>query len=323
MSLLIGDEGIGKSLLWVLIAAAVTTGKPLPEFGIPARAPSHVIIAALTEDDWRTVVRPRLEVAGADLNMIRVICIDDDGSGAPTFPHDLFLITEADPKPDLVVVDAWLDTVPAALQVRDTQQARQALHPWKDAATVLDAALLLLCHTNRVGTANARDRYGATVALRQKARMTLFAQTDEDRNLVVGPEKANSAAATNATLFTIDKMRLLRAHRGRRRHRPAAALHRRINPDRAEHLPTPTPPTTPAAAAVTRSAGWRSTWPAARAGPPSSTPPPKGPGTAKTDCGQPKRKLNVSSWRITPRGWWYWALPQHPGCAVRWDVAPL
>ena len=49
------------------------------------------------------------------------------------------LITEADPKPDLVVVDAWLDTVPASLQVKDPQQARIALHPWKDAATTLDA----------------------------------------------------------------------------------------------------------------------------------------------------------------------------------------
>ena len=37
VNLLIGDEGIGKSLLWVWIAAAVTTGKALPEWGIPAR----------------------------------------------------------------------------------------------------------------------------------------------------------------------------------------------------------------------------------------------------------------------------------------------
>jgi hypothetical protein len=34
-------------------------------------------------------VRPRLDVAGADLDMIRVICIDKDGSGAPIFPRDL------------------------------------------------------------------------------------------------------------------------------------------------------------------------------------------------------------------------------------------
>lgn len=203
VTLLVGDEGIGKSLLWVLIAAHITTGKPFPAFGIPARQPATVIIGAITEDDWQTTVRPRLEVAGADLDMIQVICIEDDGSGAPVFPRDLDLIRDADPKPALVVVDAWLDTVAAALSVRDPQQARLALHPWKDLATAADAAVWLLCHTNRVATANARDRYGATGELRKKARMTLFAQSDEDDNLVVGPEKMNTAAPIAASKFAI------------------------------------------------------------------------------------------------------------------------
>ena len=97
VSLLVGDEGIGKSLLWVLIVAHITTGKPLPGFGIPARDPGRVILVC-TEDDWSTAVRPRLEVAGADLRMIRVICVDKDGSGAPIFPRDLGLIRNADPR---------------------------------------------------------------------------------------------------------------------------------------------------------------------------------------------------------------------------------
>ena len=44
VTLLVGDEGIGKSLLWVWVVAAVTIGKALPEFGIPARKPSPVTI---------------------------------------------------------------------------------------------------------------------------------------------------------------------------------------------------------------------------------------------------------------------------------------
>jgi AAA domain len=203
INLLIGDEGIGKSLLWVWIIAYVTTGKALPEFGIPARDPAHVILVC-TEDDWQTTVLPRLEVAGADLAMIQVICTDDDGSGAPTFPRDLFLIAEADPAPAVVVVDAWLDTVPPGLSVKDPQQARRALHPWKELATTTGAAMLLICHTNRVASANARDRYGATIELRKKARVTLFAQQDDEGRLVVGPEKMNTAAAVSASQFTIE-----------------------------------------------------------------------------------------------------------------------
>lgn len=202
VSLLVGDEGIGKSLLWVWIVAAVTTGKPLPEFGIPARDPSHVILV-LTEDEWCDTVLPRLEVAQADLSMIGVICTDSDGSGSPIFPRDLYLIREADPRPTLIVVDGWLDTVPSGMSVRDPQQARQALHPWRETASKTGAAVLLLTHTNRVASPNARDRYGAIGALRQKARLTLFAQRDDDGTLVVGPEKANGARATAASRFTI------------------------------------------------------------------------------------------------------------------------
>ncbi len=202
ISLLVGDEGIGKSLLWVWIVAAVTTGKPLPEFGIPEGEPQHVILVC-TEDDWATTVRPRLEVAGADLGMVQVICEEEDGSGSPVFPRDMYLIANAEPTPALVVVDAWLDTVPPGLSVRDPQQARQALHPWRELATGTDAAVLLLCHTNRVASANARDRYGATGELRKKARMTLYAQADDDGRLVVDPEKMNTAAPIPASTFTI------------------------------------------------------------------------------------------------------------------------
>lgn len=202
VSLLVGDEGIGKSLFWVYVAAAVTTGKPLLEFGVPARDPAHVIVV-VTEDDWATTVLPRLEVAGADLSMVRVICAEDDGSGAPEFPRDLHLIAQADPAPALVVVDAWLDTVPSRLVVKDPQQARQALHPWKDLATTTDAAVLLLTHTNRVSSAAIRDKYGATGELRKKARMTLFAQRDDDGNLVIGPDKANTAASVKASRFQV------------------------------------------------------------------------------------------------------------------------
>ena len=203
VSLLIGDEGIGKSLLWVFIVAHITTGKPFPGFGIPARDPGRVILVC-TEDDWSTAVRPRLDVAGADLNMIRVICADKDGSGAPTFPKDLGLIRNADPKPDLVIVDAWLDTVPPSLNVRDAQQARLALHPWRDIATSTDAAIWLLCHSNRVSTGSIRDKYGATYVLRQKARMTIYAMKDDaDGVLIAGPEKSNGAITTVASRFTI------------------------------------------------------------------------------------------------------------------------
>lgn len=205
VTLLVGDEGIGKSLFWNWLAEPVTTGKAVAAYGIPEREPAHVFIVA-TEDDWATSVLPRLEVAGADLDLVHVICTDTDGSGAPTFPRDIDVLAAAEVTPALVVVDAWLDTVPAGLQVRDPQQARQALHPWREYAASTRAAVLLLTHTNRVATANARDKYGITSELRKKARSTLFAQVDPDNAdcVLIGPEKSNIAGQMAADRFRIN-----------------------------------------------------------------------------------------------------------------------
>jgi hypothetical protein len=204
VTLLVGDEGIGKSLFWTWLTEPITTGKPCPEYGIPARDPAHVFIVA-TEDDWATSVLPRLEVAGADLDYVHVICTEDDGSGAPVFPRDIDVLAASEVTPALVVVDAWLDTVPSGLQVRDPQQARQALHPWREYAASTRASVLLLTHTNRVATDNARDKYGITSELRKKARSTLFAQADRENAdcVLIGPEKSNIAGQTSADRFRI------------------------------------------------------------------------------------------------------------------------
>jgi hypothetical protein len=204
VTLLVGDEGIGKSLFWTWLTPFVTTGKPCPEYGIPGRDPGPVFIVA-TEDDWATAVLPRLEVAGADLDFVHVICVEHDGSGAPTFPLHIDVLAESEVTPALVVVDAWLDTVPSGLQVRDPQQARQALHPWREFAASTRASVLLLTHTNRVATANPRDKYGITSELRKKARSTLFAQADPDNAdcVLIGPEKSNIAGQSAADRFRI------------------------------------------------------------------------------------------------------------------------
>jgi len=208
VTVLAGDEGIGKSLFWVYLVAAVTTGRDLAVFGLPAGRPRTVLLV-LTEDVWGEV-RARLTLAGADLNHVKPVYAEQRGAGTPVVPGpDEQVIGDGVRAHDaaLVVVDAWLDVVPAALQVRDTQQARAALHPWTNIAALTGAAVLLVAHTNRLSTTNTRDKLGATVALRQKARMLLFAATPDDQRgsvLYLGPDKANTAGISNAVRFDVD-----------------------------------------------------------------------------------------------------------------------
>jgi Bifunctional DNA primase/polymerase, N-terminal/AAA domain len=200
-----GDEGIGKSLWDMRIVAAVTTGTALPDIAMPERDPMRVLLAAITEEDWSSIVLPRLVVAGADLDMIDVICTDEDGSGPPVFPRDFDLIRAMRPKSGLVVVDSWLDTLAMGTVVRDSQSSATALAPWTDLATTTEAGIILLTPTNRMGTGDIREKYGVTQHLRKKARSTIFAIRDDDTDfLVLGPDKANNTKPDLANMYRIE-----------------------------------------------------------------------------------------------------------------------
>lgn len=206
VTVLVGDEGIGKSLWWVLLVSHVTTGRALPEIGLPGRGARDVILV-ITEDSW-SEVRARLLQAGADLQRVHLVSEEEDGSGSPTFPADMPLVMDAAKGLDLalVVVDAWLDTVSGGLQVRDTQQARSALHPWKETANRTGASVLLLVNTNRMSEGTTRDKVGGTAALRQKARMLLFAAAkpgEEGLRLLIGPDKTNTTKLQNAVEYDV------------------------------------------------------------------------------------------------------------------------
>jgi hypothetical protein len=205
----VGDEGIGKSLWWVLVIAALTTGRPMPEIGLGARDPIDVLVV-LTEDTADEVIS-RLTYAGADIDRVHLMSESDDGSGSPVFPGDGNVLEAAlaqhrdEGHPiGLIVLDAWLDTLRGDLRVRDPQEARQALRPWHTMATRYDLSVLLISHTNRTDSGSTRDKYAATSALRQKARMALYAARspgDADGWMYIGPDKANGTAIRNAVTY--------------------------------------------------------------------------------------------------------------------------
>jgi hypothetical protein len=200
VNLLVGAEGIGKSLWAIRAIASITTGEPWGPFTI-ASDPGNAILIA-TEDGWEDTIRPRLEVAHADLARVHVLCADDDGTGSPTFPDDMSALRENEFAPSLVVVDAWIDTVPGGLQVKDAQKARRAVGPWKDYAARTGAAILLVTHTNRQESQDIRITYGLSGALRQVARSTIYALEDPDtKALLVGPDKSNLGAKGSAHRF--------------------------------------------------------------------------------------------------------------------------
>lgn len=198
-NLLVGAEGIGKSLWTVRAMSSVTTGEAWGPFTITEKPEDVVLIA--TEDGWSDTIRPRLEVAGADLSKLHILSEELDGTG-PATSKDLAVLENSGIKPALVVLDAWIDTVPGGVNVKDPQQCRVAVKPWKDYAAKFDAAVLLVTHTNRLDSGSSRDTYGLSGALRQVVRSALYAVEDPETSaLLVGPDKSNLSTKAVAQRF--------------------------------------------------------------------------------------------------------------------------
>src|SRR5437016_917731 len=75
LTLLAGREGIGKSLVGVRLAAQLTRGTlPGSRHGRPSR-----VMFATSEDAWEFTMVPRLLAAGADLDRVGRVQVEDDG----------------------------------------------------------------------------------------------------------------------------------------------------------------------------------------------------------------------------------------------------
>lgn len=215
ITVLVGEEGLGKSLAWVRWAAAITAGRADASVSLPARKPRDVVVI-VTEDNPGEV-KARLTLAGADLDHVYLFSSEADGTGNPVFGNamngdmatlDAYLAQE-DIDAALVVVDAWVDTVAGSLTLKDSQQARQAMHPWKMLAQRHRLAVILMTHTNRMSTASTRDLMGSTAVLRQKARMVLFAARSPDDKeaggdyVWIGPDKSNVTGKAAAVKYRL------------------------------------------------------------------------------------------------------------------------
>ena len=189
-------RGSASPRWWVWLAAAVTTGRKLEVIGLPSREPADIVLV-LTEDSWDEV-KARLTLAGADTSRVHVFSEEPDGTGCPSFPDDMPALTSfLDHHPAAAGHrrSAWLDTVDSQFKVKDPQDARR---PWRPGPRWQPSTAWQSCcsgtPTGPGGT--LRERMGATVELRKKARMVLYAgasNSDRGKRMAIGPEKANGA----------------------------------------------------------------------------------------------------------------------------------
>ena len=215
ISTFVGLPGAGKSMLAAFIASKISTGAGMEAEGEswPERPPGRVLMFVF-EDGGETVLRPRLEAMGADLERIEVCEVKSRGEEERGIDllKDFQLIERqvVESAPDLIVIDPVNSAWGAGKDQNDDVQVREVLAPYKRLAEAYRAAFLLITHTNkRSDVSDAQDTASGARAIVGLSRAVYLVgrlrDDDDDGGFMhyLADMKVNIRGPLDALKFTV------------------------------------------------------------------------------------------------------------------------
>lgn len=185
-SVMMADGGTGKTIICCGLAAAVTTGKPLPgeEF---SGGPRRVLI--ISGEDRGELLKVRLEASGADLSRVHILdCMTSEGMNF-TKKYAEFEATVKNCNPALVIIDPWHGFVGPDTNINQVNELRPVLQKLAGMAKNCDCALLLISHVNKRAQGenanNAATGSNDLINASRSAVRIIFDEEDEDCRLMV------------------------------------------------------------------------------------------------------------------------------------------
>jgi AAA domain-containing protein len=192
LTLLAGREGIGKSLVGVHLAAQLTRGAlPGDRHGRPSR-----VMFATSEDAWEFTMVPRLLAAGADLDLVGRVQVEDDGIiFGLTTPVDVPALTTyiGDHDVAALILDPLTSVMDGRIDAHRDREVRTALEPLGKLAEETGASVFGLVHLGKgMGTDPVNLILGSR-AFSAVTRLVLVAARDPDDDAahVLSVEKSN------------------------------------------------------------------------------------------------------------------------------------
>ncbi len=212
LTIVAGMPDVNKSTMTLDLTARVTTGAQLP--ASEGRVPLGSVVILTAEDDVADTVRPRLEVAGADLARVHVIASIKAANGAGPRSFDLsqdigrlekaigeigdVLLVIIDP------ISAYMGK-PGKLDSYRSTDVRATLAPLQEMAARCGVAVVGIDHLNKSGGAQAMMRVLGSVAFVAAARAVYVVVRDEDdgeRRLML-PAKNNLGKIRTGLAFRV------------------------------------------------------------------------------------------------------------------------
>jgi hypothetical protein len=204
LTMLAGDQKLGKSLTLVYHAACASRGRPM--HGEQAARPPGSVILLSAEDPVAQVLRPRLRVAEAHLDKVHIIRSVVEPGGTDLWPC---LKTDIEAIEDVVcelgdVLLIGVDPVTAYLGGVDDYRGtelRNVLIPLAKMAERMNVAVELVHHVSKVSIANAKHRALGSVAYGGTCRANyLFAKDPDDPGRVLMLDNGGNLGAPVSTL---------------------------------------------------------------------------------------------------------------------------
>jgi archaellum biogenesis ATPase FlaH len=174
-----GEEGVGKSTVCMRIAADLTRGTLRGEF---LGTPRHVIVVA-PEDGLYDVALPRIQQAGADMEMVTFIpsktLMVDEGlveDALSLANEDLKLLADLarEKQTALIVFDSFVSMMPNKVDARSYKDVNVTLAPLKRFAEQNRVAILAPWHLNKSSGSDTALRMMDSRAFRTGPRSVLL-----------------------------------------------------------------------------------------------------------------------------------------------------
>ena len=216
-SVLMAAGGTGKTIFCCGVAAAISSGEPLPEYylqGLESEKVEPKNVLLISAEDRASMLRKRLEASGADLTRCYILdCMDTNGLLLPTGAEDKAKNTTWNSlldkyHPEFVMLDPWHSFLDPAIDINKVNAVRQVLHNIAVLCKEHDCSMLLVSHVNkRAQGENANNAATGSSDLVNAGRSALQliydgTEGNEDKRIVVHT-KSNYAAAGKSVAFKI------------------------------------------------------------------------------------------------------------------------
>ena len=186
-----GDPGEGKTTLVLKLAAALSRGLPLPCDDDKEYEPIHIIYQT-AEDRIEDTIKPRLEKAGADCSMIRVI---DETDKELSITDDRLEQAIIETGARLIILDPIQAYIGATVDMHRANEIRPVLKHLGIIAEKHNYAIILIGHMNKASGMKSGYRGLGSIDFTAAARSILVVGRIQDEPTVrVIAQSKNSLA---------------------------------------------------------------------------------------------------------------------------------